>query len=148
MRRYVVAALAAILVSGCAGVVEKKFKVFTDPGDAVIRVVSGTELKELKYRAPVTIIAAAPTDPALAARAIVEVSRENYKPKVIPLSEIRDGALLNIKLEKDTSTVAYRLACRLLSPVASQELSFRDKTIAVSLSIGEQSFQMRFENVS
>lgn len=149
MRRYVVAALAAILVSGCAGVVEKKFKVFTDPGDAVIRVVSGTELKELKYRAPVTIIAAAPTDPALAARAIVEVSRENYKPKVIPLSEIRDGALLNIKLEKDTSNVAtYRLACRLVSPVASQELSFRDKTIAVSLSIGEQSFQMRFENVS
>jgi hypothetical protein len=106
MRRFVMAALAALLASGCSGVVEKRFKVFTDPGDAVIRVVSGTELKELKYRAPVTITAEAPTDPALAAKAILEVSRENYKSKIIPLSEIKDNGLLNIKLEKDMRSVS------------------------------------------
>lgn len=149
MRKYFVFALAALVVSGCSGVVEKRFKVFTDPGDAVIRVVSGVDLKEVKYRAPVTITAQAPTDPALAAKAIVEVSKDTYKPKVIRLSEIRNDSLLNIRLEKDPGSVAaYRIACRLLSPATSPELSFRDKNIAVSFAIDGQSFQMRFENVT
>ena len=149
MKKYFMFALAVLVVSGCSGVVEKRFKVFTDPGDAVIRVVSGIDLKEVKYRAPVTITAEAPTDPALAAKAVVEVSKETYKPKIIPLGDIRNDSLLNIKLEKDPGSVAaYRIACRLLSPAASPELSFRDKNIAVSLAVGAQSFQMRFENVT
>ncbi len=149
MRKYFMVAFAVLLASGCAGVVEKKFKVFTDPADATIRVVSGTELKELKYRAPAVITADAPTDPALADKAILEVSKENYKPKTMPLRDIRDGVTLNIKLEKIARDIAkYRLTYRLTSPVASQELQFRDKTIAVSFSVGEQSFQMRFENVT
>ena len=149
MRNYFMAALAVFVLSGCAGVVEKKFKVFTDPADATIRVVSGAELKELKYRSPAAITAEAPTDPALADKAILEVSRENYKPKIIPLRDIREGVTLNIKLEKIARDIAkYRITCRLASPVASQELQFKDKTIGVSFTLGEQSFQMRFENVA
>ena len=149
MKKHIVLALAVFVVSGCAGVVEKKFKVFTDPADATIRVVSGTELKELKYRSPAAITAEVPTDPALADKAVVDISRDNYKPRLIPLRDIKDGVTLNIKLEKIARDIArYRIACRLAGPVASQELQFKDKTIGVSFSLGEQSFQMRFENVS
>jgi hypothetical protein len=149
MRNYFMVALAMFVVSGCSSVVEKKFKVFTDPADATIRVVSGTELKELKYRSPAAITAEVPTDPALADKTVVDISRDNYKPRLIPLRDIKDGVTLNIKLEKIARDIArYRIACRLASPTASQELQFKDKTIGVSFSIGEQSFQMRFENVS
>jgi len=150
MKKYMlVAMLAAFAASGCSNVAMKSFKVFTSPSDADISVVSGVELKELKFRSPATITAGMPKDPDLEAKAIVEVSKENYQTRTIALRDIKDGDALNIKLEKLLrDIVRYKLSFRLVSPVVSQELRFRDGKVAVSFVVGEQSFQMRFENLS
>jgi len=148
MKRYGVLLFAVIFASGCASVTTKNFKVFTEPSDAAIKVVSGVELKEQKYASPARITAEVPTDPALAKKAVLEVTRENYKTKTIALRSIKDGDILNLKLEKIRDIVKYKLSYRLVSPATSPELKFRDKIIAISFAIGERSFQMRFENLS
>jgi hypothetical protein len=144
----IVAALMVIAAAGCSNTVTKQFKVIADPPDAAIRVFSGIELKELKFRSPATITAETPNDPALAARAVVEVRKENYKTRTIALRDINNGDTLNIRLEKTAQNlVRYRLAYQLISPEVSPELKFRDNAISVSFIVGEQSFQMRFDNV-
>jgi hypothetical protein len=149
MKRFAVAALVAVLTTGCSSVVTKNFKVFADPPDAVIRVVSGSDLKERTYRSPASVIADVPKDPALAAKAIVEVRKDNYKPKVIALADVKTGETLNVRLEKIfQNLVKYSLRFRLQSPEPSSELRFRDKDIAASFSINEQSFQMRIDNLT
>ena len=150
VKKYILVAIAAMLAaSGCSGVVTKKFKIFTSPPDADIRVLSGVELKELKFRSPATITAELPQDPVLAAKANVEVSKENYQSKFLSLGDIKDGDVLNVKLEKIArDIVRYKLSYRLVSPVVSRELQARDGNVAVSFTVGEQSFQMRFENLT
>ncbi len=149
MRRYVVTALIAVLATGCSSSVTKNFKVFVDPADAVIKVVSGTDLKERTYSPPAEVTADVPTDPALESKAVLEVQKENYKPKVIALKDVKTGETLNIRLEKIIQNlVKYRLNYRMTAPVASNELRFRDRVIAIAFSVGEQSFNMRFDNLS
>jgi hypothetical protein len=149
MKKYLALAFAVFLASGCSSVVTKKFKVFTDPPDSTIRIVSGTEKHEKKYRSPALVTAEVPKDPDLEAQSILEVRKENYRPKIIPLRDIKDGETLEIKLEKESGDNApYRLAYRMVGPAESEELQFKDKTIAVSFAVDEQSFKMRFENRS
>jgi len=149
MKRYAVMALVALFSSGCASVVQKNFKVFADPPDADIRVVSGRDLTEQQYRSPARVSVEVPADPALASRAMLEVRKENYKPVTMPLSAIKEGQTLNVKLEKIIENlVRYRLTYRLVEPAVSDALRFRDATIAVSFSVGDQSFQMRLENLT
>jgi hypothetical protein len=149
MKRFAVLALIALVASGCSSVVQKNFKVFAEPSDADIRVVSGPELTEQKYRSPAHVTAIVPDNPELAAKGMLEVQKENYKPVTMPLGAIREGQTLNIKLEKlIQSLVRYRLSYRLVEPAASDALQFRDATVAVSFSVGDQSFQMRFENLT
>jgi len=150
MKKYVFVVLAAaVAVSGCTSVVVKKFKVFADPPDSTIRTVSGPDLKVQDYRSPATITVDVPKDAALASKAILEVSRDNYQPRTIGLRNIREGQTLNIKLEKILQDIVrYRLSFRLVSPVVSQELRFQDKNISVVFAVGEKSFQMHFENIS
>ncbi len=150
MKRYVIAiVLVALTAAGCASTTAKNFKVFADPADSVISVMSGPGLNESKYRSPATIHAEVPTDPALAARAVLEVKRENYKPMTIALRDIQNGQALNIKLEKIIrDMVRYRLTYRLVSPVASQTLQYKDSNISVSFAVSEQEFQMRIENLT
>ena len=149
MKKHCILALAVVFASGCSSVVAKNFKVVADPEDSTIRVVSGIDLQELKYRSPATITAEVPKDPALAAKSVLEVSRENYRPKTLALRDINEGDTLNIKLEKILrDIVRYRLSYRLVSPVVSPELQFRDKNIAVAFTVGERGFEMRFENLS
>ncbi|HSB33939.1 MAG TPA: hypothetical protein VLG39_05760 [Nitrospirota bacterium] len=148
MKRYIAAVLAAIISSGCSGTVTKSFKVFADPPDADIRVVSGEDLKELKYRSPAAVTAEVPKDSALASRAVVEVSKDSYKPFTLALRNIRDGQTLNVRLEKIVQSMyRYRLAYRLVAPAASEMLQFRDATIAVSFTVDGRSIQMRLTNL-
>ena len=150
MRKYIfIAMVAALAASGCSNVVVKNFKVFTVPSDADIKVLSGVELMELKFRSPATITAGLPKDPLLAEKAKIEVSKENYQPKTILLRDIKDGDALNIKLEKILrDIVRYKLSFRLISPVVSPGLQVRDGNISISFSVGDPSFQMRFENLT
>lgn len=148
MKRYIAAVLAAIILSGCSSTVTKSFKVFADPPDADIRVVSGEDLKEVKYRSPAAVTAEAPKDPALASRAVVEVSKDSYKPFTLALRNIRDGQTLNVRLEKIVQSMyRYRLAYRLVAPAVSETLQFRDTTIAVSFTVDGRSIQMRLTNL-
>jgi hypothetical protein len=150
MKKYIVVVMvAALAASGCSSVVTKNFKVFADPPDSTISVVSGMELKERLYRAPATISALVPTDPARAEKAVRKVSRDNYQQKTIFLRDINEGDTLNLKLEKILhDIVRYKLSYRLISPVVSEELRFRDKNISVAFVVGEQGFEMQFENLS
>ncbi len=149
MKRLVVAALAAVLAAGCSttGMVTKNFKVFVEPSDSVITVASGPELKERQYRSPATVTADVPKDPARSSKAVMTVRRENYKPMIVPLRDIMDGQTLNIKLEL-SKIIRYRLSYRLVSPIVSDTLQFRDSAIAASFTVGEQTFQLRFENLT
>src|SRR5574337_1094389 len=119
MKRYIMAvtAVTAIFATACSSVTTKHFNVVADPPDAVIRVLSGVELRELKFHSPAAVTAAMPNDPALSARAVLEVSKENYKPKTVALRYINEGDTLNIKLEKIRDIVRYRLSFRLIRPV-------------------------------
>jgi hypothetical protein len=149
MKRYVVVALAAVLTAGCSSTVTKNFKVFAEPPDAAIRVVSGTDLKEQTYHSPAVVTAEVPKDPALASKAILEVQKKNYKPRVISLQDVKAGETLNIRLEKIIQNlVKYSLKFRMTAPVASSELRFQDRTIAIDFTIGEQALDMRFVNRS
>ncbi len=145
MKRCVVAVLMAVVVSGCSSVVTKTFKVYVDPPDSVITVVSGPNLRELKYNSPATVTIGVPADPVLASKAVLDVRRDNYKPLIMPLRDIKDGQTLNIKLEQ---MARYRLSYRLVSPAVSDTLQFRDSTVAVSFTVSDQSFQFRFENLT
>jgi hypothetical protein len=150
MKKYILVLLAAALAaSGCSSVATRNFKVFADPPDSTIRVVSGDTLKERLYRSPATIAAEVPKDPALSAKAVLEVSRNDYQQKTISLRDINEGETLNIKLEKILhDIVRYKLSYRLVSPVVSPELRFKDKNISVSFTVGEQGFEMYFKNLS
>lgn len=149
MKQYAVLALVALALSGCSGVVQKSFKVFADPPDAEIRVVSGKELTEKKYRSPARVTAGVPKDPALSSKAVLEVRRDNYKPVTMLLSTIQEGQTLNIKLDKMVQSLArYRLSFRMIEPTVSDALQFRDTTVAVSFIINGQSLQLRLENLT
>jgi hypothetical protein len=150
MKKYALIAIIAIVAtSGCSSVAGKKFKVLADPPDSTIQVVSGVELKERLYRSPATITVDVPRNPALSAKAVLQVKKENYQQKTILLRDIKDGDTLNIKLERIMrDIVRYKLSYRLISPVASKELRFQDKNISVSFAVGEQGFEMQFENMS
>jgi hypothetical protein len=142
MKKYLVSAFVGLLISGCApSVVTKTFTVRADPQDAVIKVVPDAGLTEQKYRSPATITV------EVAAKGMLEVKRDDYKPMSIGLRQLSDGDTITIKLEKIQHTI-YRLKYRLVAPSSSEELQYRDKTIAVSFAVGEQSFQMRLENLS
>jgi len=150
MKKYVLIAIIAVVVtSGCSSVAGKNFKVFVDPPDSTIRVVSGVELKERLYRSPATITVEVPQDPELAAKAVLQVNKDNYQQKTILLRDIKDGDTLNVKLERlPHDIVRYKLSYRLVDPVVSKELRFQDKNISVSFAVGEQGFEMQFENLS
>ncbi len=149
MKKIMILASVVLLSTGCSGVVAKNFKVFAEPPDAVIRVVSGTELREQKYTSPAKVSVEVPTDPALEAKAVLEVSREDYTPRSFALKDIGDGSTLNIKLVKILrDIVRYRLSYRMITPEASPDLRYQDKVISVSWIIGDQGFQLRLENMS
>jgi hypothetical protein len=150
MKKYILVALvAALAASGCTSVVAKNFKVFADPPDSTIRTVSGVDLKERDYRSPAIITVDVPKDASLASKAVLEVSRDNYRPRTRALRDIREGETLNIKLEKVLQDIVkYKLSYRLVSPVVSTDLRFRDKNVSVVFTVGEQGFQMHFENLS
>jgi len=149
MKRHLLLALAIIIASGCSGTIQKNFKVVVDPPDADIKVIAGEDLKEAKYRSPADVSAGLPADPALAAKARLEVSRESYKPRTFSLRNIKDGDTITVKLERIVqSLVHYRLKYRLLGPPVSDEIQFRDRMIAVQFTIDERRFQMKLDNLS
>lgn len=135
-----------MFASGCATTsgVSKNFKVITNPADASIKVLSAATQTEKQYSSPAQIEAELPSNPVLASKTVLEVSKEKYKPVTIPLAHIGNGDTLMIKLEK---IVAYELKYKLLGPTVAEDLKFKDKFIAIELSVEEKSFLMNLTNV-
>jgi hypothetical protein len=147
--RLFVFALAAILATGCSSPATINFKVFADPPDSIIKVISGSDLKEQKFSSPAAVTVKVPSDPSLASKAILEVQRENYQPKIIALKDIKPGETLNIRLEQIIQNLGkYSLKYRMKAPEMSNELRFRDQVIAIAFTIGDQSFDISFSNLT
>lgn len=148
MKRFLSSALVLFLAAGCStGTITKSFRVTADPSDAAITVASGVDMKQVKYRSPAAITVQEPTDPALAARAVLSVSKDAYLTRTIALRDIENGQSLNIKLERIIKA-RYKATFQLLSPVQSDALQFRDRNIAVSLALTDQAIQLRLENLT
>ncbi len=145
MKKYLVLVCALMLASGCASGMKKSFTVIADPPDAEIKVVSGSGLDVEKFRSPAKITVRIPKDSRLFVKNVMEISRDTYKPRIMQLRDIKEGEVLNIKLDK---AVVYRLKYRLISPVLSDEIKFRDQIISLSFAVGDQSFQMNLENLT
>jgi hypothetical protein len=145
MRRHMIFACAVIMLFGCISERTKRFTLVVEPPDADIRVVSGSDLKELQYRSPAEITAVLPNDTVLEKKAMLEITRAKYKPVVLALRNIKDGDNLSIKLEK---AVQYRLKCRLLSPVPSDEIKFQDKVVSVLLIVEDRQFHLTVVNLT
>jgi hypothetical protein len=149
MKKHVLAAFVVLLTVACSSTVTKNFKVFVDPPDSVISVVSGPDLKELKYHSPASLTVEVPKYPALARKAVLEVRRDDYKPRIIALRDIAEGSTLNIKLEKVVQhQFRYRLSYRLITPTATDSLQYQDNSIAISIYIVNESCQIRLENLT
>jgi len=149
MKRHLLFALALVLATGCSSTIQKNFKVVVDPPDADIRVIAGENLKEEKYRSPADVSAGLPAEPAIAAKARMEVSRESYKSRTIALRNIKDGDTITVKLEKIVqSLVHYHLKYRMIGPSVSEEIKFSDRMIAVQFTVDERRFQMKLDNLA
>ncbi len=146
MKKYLVFFWICLFAAACSpSTVTKHFKVIADPPDSVIRVVLGSDQKEQKFSSPAVIAVDVATESARASREILEVSKDRYKPVTIALRHINEGDTIRIKLEKK---LAYLLKYRLLAPAPSEDLSFQDKMISISLIVGETSFQAGIKNLS
>jgi hypothetical protein len=145
MKQLLIYVFAVMLQFGCISDRTKMFTLVVDPPDADIRVVSGGDLKELRYRSPAEIKVGLPNDTVLEKKTVLEITRDTYKPVVLALRDIKDGDNLRIKLEK---AVRYRLKCRLLSPVPSDEIEFQDKVVSVSLIVEDRQFHLNLANLT
>lgn len=145
MKRYLVAVLVVLIASGCASGLKRTFTIVTDPPDAEIKVISGSDLETEKYRSPAEVTVYLPQDSRLLVKNVVEVSKETYKPKKIQIRDIREGEKLMIKLDK---AVLYRLTYRLISPALSEGIAFQDKIISVAFTVADQGFQMKLSNLA
>jgi hypothetical protein len=179
LKKPLVIILVCFFASGCTRAVQtKNFKVIADPPDAAIRVISNAEKKEQRYHSPAAITVELPQEPALAARVVLEVIKERYKPFTTSLRHINDGDTIKIKLEKNDAQqpgyrlpgmplnkTAYQLKYRLLAPILpekinhplgyhalapiqSDEIRFQDQAISISFAVNEQSFRMNLTNLS
>ena len=146
MKKILVLACVLAITVGCAsGGVKKRFSVIVDPPGADITVIPGGDQPEQKYRSPADITVSIPKDPSLTAKSRMEIKRESYKPKTIGLSGIAEGETLKIKLDK---IVHYLLKFRLLSPVQSDNLHYRDKIVDIRIKPGERQFALSIENLT
>lgn len=143
MKKCLLFFCALVLASGCATTVRKNFTVVVDPPDAKIKVVASKDDVQ-EYQSPASVSVPVPNDRVLQARAMVEITKDSYKPKRIPVRTIQEGETVNVTLERISH---YQLTLRLLSPVKAEEFAFRDKTIALSSTATDQGFNMSLSNV-
>ena len=145
MKRHLIFACSVMLLFGCISERTKRFMLVVDPPDADIRVVSGSDLKELRYRSPAEITVGLPNNTVSEKKAVLEITKDKYKPVVLALQNIKDGDNLRIKLEK---AVSYRLKFRMLSPVSSDEIKFQDKVVSVALTVEDRQFHLNLANLT
>jgi hypothetical protein len=108
--------LLGICAYSVAGDRQKTFKLTVEPAGAVIKVVSGSGLKEQVYKSPASITASLADDPAREKMNVIKISHDRYKPAVIPLGSVNAGQLLHVKLEKIKQLKFLMVACPVRHP--------------------------------
>lgn len=124
---------------------QTSFTVTVEPADAVIKVLSGSGLKEQVYRSPAEVRASVSEDPRRAKQNILEVSRDGYRQITIPLGSIRTGEVLKLRLQKIQHK---QLKFRMVSPTESDNLRIRDGQVSIALTLDEKQMQMSFTNTT
>lgn len=132
-----------LVATGCS-TVTKKFSLIVDPSDAEISLIPGGEQPVRTYRSPAEITVSIPADPVKASESRIEIKRETYKTRIIRLDTAGEGAM-KIVLDR---LALYRPAFRLLRPVLSDDLSYRDKIVAISVVPGERHFEVTIHNLT
>ncbi len=140
MRKIVILALALLAASGC--VASRQFTLIVDPPDAQIEVIGRGDPPGTSYRSPASI--SIPADHAVAAQSRVLISRKNYKPIVLQLSSVQ-GDSIRIRLQKASQ---YRLKYSLAAPVRSDDLTYRDKILAVTIVPRDQHIDLKIDNLT
>ncbi len=143
MKKILILACVLAITAGCAAGVKKRFSVIVEPPGADITVIPGGDRPEQKYRSPADITVFIPKAPSQAVKSRMEIKHEAYKPKIIGLSGIAEGETLKIKLDK---MVHYLLKIRLLGPVQSEDLHYRDKIVDIRIKPVERHFAVSIEN--
>jgi hypothetical protein len=143
MKNVIILFSLFLFATGCS-TVTKKFSLIVDPPDAEIRVIPGGKQPEQIYRSPAVIAVSIPADPVKAAESRIEIKRETYKTRTIRLDSAGEG-LMKIVMDK---LVLYRPKFRLLQPVLSDVLGYRDKIVSISVVPGNRAFELKIENLT
>ncbi len=143
MKKILIFGFIIAIATGCS-TVKKEFSVIVDPADAEIRVIPGEGQTPQIYKSPAAITVHIPKNPAEAAKSRMEIKRDTYKTRIIGLDMIAEKTL-KIKLDK---AVLYRLKYRLVRPVLSEDFSYRDRIVAVTIIPREHDFDLKIENLT
>jgi hypothetical protein len=141
MKKLLILVCVLVLATGCSSGGKKRFTLIVDPPDADIIVITGGGRPEQKYHSPADITVDIPDNPGEAARGRLEIRREKYKPMSIILNSIQADTL-KLKL----SRLSYKLKFRMTRPALSDQLMYRDKTLAIRLTPGERRFNLSIKN--
>lgn len=142
MKRFLILACIATLAAGCT--VKKQFSVMVEPPDAEITIVPGEGRPKKTYRSPADITVHIPGDPVKAANSRMEIKRETYQTKIIRLDTIEEKKH-KIMLDK---LVLYRVKYKLIRPVRSDDLRYRDNIVDIRLVPGDRQFELTVENLT
>ena len=142
MKKIVILALALLVAAGCLTVKQPQFTLTVDPPDAQIDVIRG-DLPGTPYHSPAKI--PIPTDHTMAAQSRVVISHKDYKTTVLLLSSVQ-GDSIRISLQK--APRPYRLKYGLAAPAKSDDLTFRDKMLAVTITPRDQQIDLKIDNLS
>ena len=143
MKKILIFAFVLMLATGCASGVQKSFTLIIEPSDAEITVTPGGGQPEQKYRSPANITVEMPEDPVAAAKGKVEIKRDSYKSMTILLKSIQ-AETMRLKLSK----IQYRMKLRLIRPVPSDDLSYRDQVLAIRMIPDERHFNVKILNLA
>lgn len=143
MKKLLIFASIIAIATGCS-TVRKQFTVMVDPPDAEITVFSGRGENERTYRSPADVVVNIPKDPVQAAKSRIEIKRATYQTKIIGLDTVWKNTL-KVKLDK---AVLYRPKYRMVRPALSDDLTYRDKIVAVKIIPREHDFDLKIENLT
>jgi hypothetical protein len=141
MKKIVFLALVLLAAAGCAPVT-KQFTLTVDPPDAQIEVIGQGDQPGTSYHSPANIVF--PADHAMAAQSRIVISRKDYKTTMLPLSSVQ-GDSVRVRLQKEFQ---YRLKYSLVAPARSDDLTFRDKILAVTIVPRDKHIDLKIDNLT
>jgi hypothetical protein len=145
MKHYCIglAIFIAVSAGSAAEAKQKSFMLVVDPPDARIRLTFGSGLKGQEYSSPARISVSMP-DRDEKKKIAVEITRDGYEPKSLPVQDILGDQTLKVALKK----IRARLKFQMIAPEKSSDLRIKNNDAILSLRINEQQLEMSLLNKS